>query len=69
MKHLWSVKVIGLGGPLGDFFERSYQVSAETAGESVDAAIKAFLASHQKNGFEFCSAQVNSIQDGIEVLG
>jgi hypothetical protein len=69
MKHLWSVKVIGLGGTLGDFFERNYQVSAETAGESVDAAIKAFLAAHQKDGFEFCSAKVCSAQDCIEVLG
>ena len=38
----WHVEATALGGPMGEFASRRYQVEAETAGQAADKAISVF---------------------------
>jgi hypothetical protein len=63
----WNVRVRGIGGPVADFHQRTYEVKGESAGYAVDKAIGAY---HEMHGaqYKFYDAVVVAAVNTVQVL-
>lgn len=71
MKY-WDVTVTGLGGPMGEYAAREYEIFTETPAQAIDQGIAAFLADKQLHGrepYHFYSARVSEGRMPIRIKG
>lgn len=56
---IYDVQVRGLGGPMGEFCGRSYQVEADTYGQAVDKAVVAANEDFDKMASKYADPKPN----------